>query len=157
VRRMCSAEIVIDAPAETIWATVADVTRVGEWSAECKRCSWVGEASGAVPGARFRGANQRIWLRWTRLNEIVSVDAPRRLIWRTIASGPYPDSVEWHIELTPENGSTRVRESFTVVTMPRLMEWLVTAAVPAHRDRTRDLENDLKRLKRLIEHARATA
>jgi hypothetical protein len=33
---MCDAEIVIDAPAEAIWAVVADVTRVGEWSAECR-------------------------------------------------------------------------------------------------------------------------
>jgi uncharacterized protein YndB with AHSA1/START domain len=157
VKRNCAAETVIDAPPETIWATVCDVTRVGEWSGECKRCTWAGGAVAGVPGARFRGTNRRIWLRWTRLNEIVSADEPRRLVWRTMPSGPYPDSVEWHIELTPENGSTRVRESFTVVTMPRLMEWLVTATVPAHRDRTRDLENDLQRLKSLIEHSPATA
>jgi len=155
MRRMCAAETVIDAPAEAIWAVVCDVTRVGEWSGKCRGCSWVGEAGAAVPGARFRGANRRSWLRWTRLNEIIAADEPRQLIWRTIASGPYPDSVEWQIDLVSCNGGTLVRESFTVLAMPRLMEWLLWVAVPAHRDRTSDLESDLGRLKALVENGPA--
>jgi Polyketide cyclase / dehydrase and lipid transport len=148
---MCAAEAVIDAPAEAIWTVISDVTRVGEWSGECTGCSWDGEPNAAVPGARFHGVNRRSWLRWRRLNEIVAVDEHRRLIWRTIPSGPYPDSVEWQIELVPENSSTRVRESFNVLAMPRLMEWLLWVAVPAHRDRTSDIQSDLGRLKGLVE------
>jgi Polyketide cyclase / dehydrase and lipid transport len=147
---MCMAETFIDAPAAAIWAVVADVTRVGEWSGECRGCSWASELRAAVPGARFRGANRRSWLRWTRLKEVIVADEPRRFIWRTIPGGPYPDSVEWQIDLVPENGSTRVRESFTVLSMPRLMELLLWVAVPAHRDRTGDLESDLGRLQRLV-------
>ena len=157
MRRTCAAETVIDAAAEAIWAVVADVTRVGEWSAECRGCSWAGGSGAPVPGARFRGANRRGWLRWTRLNEIITADEPRRLNWRTIPSGPYPDSVEWQIDIVPDNGTTRVRESFTVLTMPRLMEWLAWIAVPAHRDRTPDLECDLERLKSLVESSPARA
>jgi hypothetical protein len=157
MKRTCSAETVIDAPAEAIWAVVCDVTRVGEWSGECRGCSWVGGARAPIPGARFRGANRRSWLRWTRLNEIITVNEPFQLHWRTIPSGPYPDSVEWQIDLARENGSTRVRESFTVLAMPRLMEWLLWLVVPAHRDRTHDLESDLKRLKSLAENAPVTA
>ena len=153
MRRMCHAEIVIDAPAEAIWAVVSDVTRVGEWSAECRGCAWAGHPAAAVPGARFRGANRRSWLRWTRLNEIIAAEEPGRLIWRTIPSGPYPDSVQWQIDLVPEDGRTRVRESFAVLVMPRLMEWLLWVAVPAHRDRTCDLEHDLGRLKHLVEES----
>ncbi len=130
---------------------VADVTRVGEWSGECRGCAWAGEPDAAVPGARFHGANRRSWLRWTRLNEITAAEEPDRLIWRTIPSGPYPDSVEWQIDLIPDNGRTRVRESFTVLVMPRLMEWLLWVAVPGHRDRTSELESDLERLKHLVE------
>jgi hypothetical protein len=157
MKRTCSAETVIDAPAEAIWAVVCDVTRVGEWSGECRGCSWVGEVRVPIPGARFRGANRRAWLRWTRLNEIITVNEPFQLNWRTIPSGPYPDSVEWQIDLVPENGSTRVRESFTVLAMPRLMERLLWVVVPAHRDRTHDLESDLKRLKSLAENSPVTA
>jgi hypothetical protein len=153
VRRICAAETVIDASAEAIWAVVADVTRVGEWSGECRGCSWTGEPGAPVPGARFQGANRRSWLRWTRLNEIVAAAQSRQLVWRTIPSGPYPDSVEWQIDLAPENGSTRVRESFTVLAMPRLMEWLLWVTVPGHRDRTSDLESDLERLKHLVENS----
>ena len=151
MRRMCTAETVIDAPAAAIWTVVADVTRVGEWSGECRGCAWAGEPDAAVAGARFHGANRRSWLRWTRLNEITVAEEPGRLIWRTIPSGPYPDSVEWQIDLIPDNGRTRVRESFTVLVMPRLMEWLLWVAVPAHRDRTSELESDLERLKHLVE------
>ena len=91
MKRTCSAETVIDAPAEAIWAVVCDVTRVGEWSGECRGCSWVGAVSAPIPGARFRGANRRSWLRWTRLNEIITVNEPVQLNWRTIPSGPYPE------------------------------------------------------------------
>ena len=157
MRRTCAAETVIDAPAQAIWAVVSDVTRAGEWSGECQGCSWAGGRGAPVPGARFRGVNQRSWLRWTRLNEIVAADEARQLIWRTIPSGPYPDSVEWRIDLAPEDGGTWVRESFTVLAMPRLMEWLLWLVVPAHRDRTHDLQSDLERLKRLAEHSPVTA
>ena len=156
MRRMCAAETVINAPAEAIWAVVADVRRVGEWSAECRGCAWAGDSDAPVPGARFRGANRRSWLRWTRLNEIIVAQAPRRLVWRTIPSGPYPDSVEWQVDLVPDDGRTRVRESFVVLVMPRLMEWLIWLAVPAHRDRTSDLERDLERLKHLVEKSSVT-
>jgi hypothetical protein len=157
MKRTCSAETVIDAPAEAIWAVVSDVTRVGDWSGECRGCSWVGGVRAPIPGARFRGANRRSWLRWRRLNEIITVNEPVQLNWRTIPSGPYPDSVEWQIDLARENGSTRVRESFTVLTMPRLMEWLLWVVVPGHRDRTHDLESDLERLKSLAENSPVAA
>jgi hypothetical protein len=53
----------------------------------------------------------------------------------------------------PGEAVPRVRESFTVLKMPRLMEWLVRAALPAHRDRTSDLEADLEPLKNLVENS----
>ncbi len=34
------AEIDIDAP-ERVYALLADVTRMGEWSPECVRCQWM--------------------------------------------------------------------------------------------------------------------
>jgi hypothetical protein len=125
----------------------------GLLEAECRGCTWAGDPAAPVLGARFRGANRRSWLRWTRLNEIIAAEEPGRLIWRTIPSGPYPDSVQWQIDLVPEGGRTRVRESFAVLVMPRLMEWLLWMAVPAHRDRTSDLERDLGRLKHLVENS----
>lgn len=151
MRHTCEADVVIRRPPEAVWAVVADVTRVGEWSDECLRCTWVEGAAGPVAGARFRGRNRRGGLRWSRLNEIVVADAPRELVWRTVPSGPYPDSVEWRITLCPEGDGTRVTESYRIVHIPKLMEWVITAFFPPHRDRTSDLERDLDRLRALVE------
>jgi hypothetical protein len=151
MRRECRAEISVNATAEAIWAVVSDVTRVGEWSGECRGCTWVTGSDRVAPGARFRGRNRRGGFRWTRLNEIVAANRPTELVWRTIPTGPYPDSVEWRITLVSDQLGTRVSESFRILRIPRPMEWLVGLAIPAHRDRTADLSRDLVRLKSLVE------
>lgn len=64
------AEIDIAAPPETVWDLVADVTRMGEWSPECYRCSWSGGATGPMAGARFRGWNRYGPLRWATTSTV---------------------------------------------------------------------------------------
>lgn len=151
MRRNCEASVTITAPAEAVWAVVSDVTRVGEWSGECKGCAWVDGANGPAPGARFRGRNRRGGVRWTRRNEMTVVERPRTLVWRTVARLPYLDSTEWRVSLDEDGGGTQVTEVFQVLRMARLMEWLLWLAMPAHRDRTADLAQDLARLKVLVE------
>jgi uncharacterized protein YndB with AHSA1/START domain len=155
VRREATATVVIHAPAEAIWAVVGDVTRVGQWSGECRGGAWAPGTAGLEPGAEFWGHNRRGWLRWTRLNRVISVEAPRRLVWRTLPRGPYPDSVEWTIELAQAEAGTAVTESFSVLKLPRLMDWAISVTLPPHRDRTDDLLADLGRLKALVEGERA--
>jgi branched-chain amino acid transport system permease protein len=41
-----SASIHISMPPEAVYRLVSDVTRMGEWSPECRRCEWVGAAAG---------------------------------------------------------------------------------------------------------------
>ena len=151
MRRKCEASVTVKASAEAVWAVISDVTRVGEWSGECRGCAWEGGADAATPGARFRGRNRRGGFRWTRLNEVVLAQRPCTLVWRTLARAPYPDSVEWRVNLVEDATGTRVSESFHVLKMPRLMEWVVGAVISPHRDRTADLTDDLQRLKVLVE------
>lgn len=151
MRHTCTAEVVIDCRPEAVWAVIADVTRVGEWSGECRACRWEGDSREAVAGARFRGRNRRGGLRWTRINEIVVADPPRELVWRTVPAGLYPDSVEWRITMAAEGTSTRVTESYRIVHIPRVMEWAIAAFFPPHRDRTEDLERDLHRLRHIVQ------
>ncbi len=151
MRRSCEANVTIAAAPEAVWSVVADVTRVGEWSGECRGCEWLGSETVVAPGVRFRGRNRRGGLRWTRLNEVVVADEPRAIVWRTVAQFPYPDSVEWHWRLDPVDGGTRVTQGFEVLHIPRVMEWGVGIAMPAHRDRSTDLVDDLGRLKELVE------
>jgi uncharacterized protein YndB with AHSA1/START domain len=151
MRRKCEASVVVAASPDAVWTVISDVTRVGEWSGECRGCVWESGAAAPAPGARFRGRNRRGGFRWTRVNEVTLVHRPHTLVWRTIARRPYPDSVEWRVVLDDEGASTRVSESFEVLNMPRLMEWFLWLALPAHRDRTADLVEDLGRLKVVVE------
>jgi hypothetical protein len=151
MRRECEASVVINAPSEAVWSVVSDVTRVGEWSGECRGCDWVGSSGTAAPGAKFRGHNRRGGMRWTRLNEVVRAEAPNELVWRTVPSGLYPDSVEWRLGITPKDQACEVTESYRIVKLPKIMEWGISIFMPAHRDRSLDLADDLNRLKHLVE------
>ena len=151
MRRNCEANITVAASPEAVWAVIADVTRVGEWSGECRGCMWVDGADAPEAGARFRGRNRRGGLRWSRLSEVVLADRPHTLVWRTIARVPYLDSSEWRVSLVEDGTGTRVTQSFHVLTIPRLMERLIWLVMPAHRDRTTDLAEDLARLKDVVE------
>jgi uncharacterized protein YndB with AHSA1/START domain len=153
MRRECEATVIITATPEAVWAVVSDVTRVGEWSGECRGCEWVEGADRPRPGAHFRGRNRRGGFRWTRLNEVIVANEPHDLVWQTVARAPYPDSVEWHISLEPQGRRTKVRQSFRVLHMPWWMDRAVSLAVSPHRDRTADLVEDLTRLKTLVESA----
>lgn len=135
----------VAADVDAVWAVVRDPTRVGEWSHECQGATWVGGATEAGPGARFRGRNRQGVLRWGRLCEVLRVD-PHALVWRTVPTRLYPDSSEWTIRLTPvEGGGTRITQSFEVV-KGTVLEPLYAKLAPAHRDRTEALRHDLRRI-----------
>jgi len=81
------------------------------------------------------------------------VEQPHALVWQTLPRPPYLDSVEWRLSLTEDRTGTRVRESFHVLHLPRLMEGFFWLIMPSHRDRTADLVEDLGRLKAVVESA----
>jgi hypothetical protein len=146
VQRHGRTEVVVAAPRDAVWAVVSDVTRVGEWSHECRGARWLGDASRAAPGARFRGRNRTGLIRWGRVNEVVTAE-PYEISWRTVSTALYPDSCEWRIRLDEVDGGTRIEQSFDVVTAPpKLLEVLYATAIPGHRDRTDALRDDLRRL-----------
>ncbi len=136
----------VDAPVDAVWRVVADVTRVPEWSHECRRVAWLGGATHPDAGTRFRGTNRAGLLTWSRTNEVVAADAPNALVWRTIPSWRYPDSTEWRIELHADGTGTRIVQSYEVVRAPALLARVYAIAVPNHRDRTTALVGDLQRL-----------
>jgi uncharacterized protein YndB with AHSA1/START domain len=156
VQKQSRVEVVVDAAPAEVWPVVSDVTRVGEWSHECRSAEWAGGDGRPVPGARFRGRNRAGWLRWGRTCEIVAVEEPRALIWRTVPTWLYPDSTEWCIELGPSGPGTRITQSFRVLRAPWLLDRLYARLIPSHQDRDARLEADLVRLGAAArqEHAR---
>jgi uncharacterized protein YndB with AHSA1/START domain len=146
VQKNSRVEVIVDAPVEDVWRVVADVTRTGEWSHECRTVSWVPGAGSSAPGARFRGRNRAGWARWTRTCEIVAVDAPRELVWRTVPSVLFPDSTEWRIRLEPTGRGTAITQSFRVLRAPWLLDRLYARLIPSHQDRDARLAEDLGRI-----------
>jgi uncharacterized protein YndB with AHSA1/START domain len=149
--RTATATIHIDASPMEVWRTVVDVQRQHGWSCEATKCEWVPPADQASAGARFRGYNRRGFRRWTRENEVTDVEPGQRLCWRTLPSRVYPDSTDWRIELRPDGAGTEVRESYQIRSMPRGFEIFMYWFNPSHRERSADLEGDLRRLKAYVE------
>jgi hypothetical protein len=139
-------EVVVDASVEAVWRVIADVTRTGEWSHECHRGTWQRGATAAAPGARFRGHNRSGWLRWSRVCEIVALEAPYRISWRTIPTPLFPDSTVWSIALEPVGTRTRVAQTHQTGETPRWFKWVVGSVVPTHLDRRGALTDDLHRI-----------
>ena len=119
---------------------------MGEWSHECRRVEWLDGATTAAPGVRFRGTNKAGLWTWSRVNEMVVVDAPQTFAWRTVPSRRFPDSSEWRIELEPVEGGTRITQSYEVLRAPAALAVLYAVLVPAHRGRSSGLTDDLRRL-----------
>ena len=138
-------EVTVDAPIDAVWDVVRDVTRVGEWSGECVGARWLDGSLEAAPGARFRGRNRSGWARWGRICEIDEAE-PYALVWRTVPSGPYLDSVRWRLELAPADGGTRISQRYEDIRAPSALVVLFAYLVPSHRDRTAELVEDLQRL-----------
>ena len=146
IARICRTEVSVDAPVAAVWGLISDVTRTGEWSRECYQAAWLHGATRAAPGVRFRGRNRSGWLRWSRVCEVVAVEAPREFAWRTIPTPLLPDSTEWRIALEPVNGGTRIVQSYQVIKVPGWLDWVTARVNPAHIDRSGALADDLRRI-----------
>lgn len=153
VQKQARVEVYVDAAPSQVWRVVADVTRVGEWSHECRSAEWLGGTDAPSLGARFRGRNRAGVFRWGRTCEIVTLDEPAQIAWRTVPSLLYPDSTLWRVELEPTGaGGTVVRQSFDVLRAPWVLDRLYAFLIPTHQDRDAGLAQDLRRLGEVAAH-----
>ncbi len=128
-----------------VWDVLTDVTRVGEWSHECRTARWLDGDTHAVPGARFRGTSTSGWKRWSRDCTFTTVDARHELAWVT-HGGIWGDATEWRYRLTPTTEGTVITQAYQVLTMPWWFDRAVWVLMPAHHDRRPALRGDLERL-----------
>ncbi len=142
-RRHDSVSIEIAAPPEKVYALVSDVTRMGNWSPECRSCAWTGGATGPVEGARFRARNKGgrgpSWFTWP----VITVADPGRE-FAFNRSGPGIGSYTWRYTFEPSTTGTRLTESYQVEKpLAKAMDWLTHKWVGS-RDRDLDLREGMQ-------------
>ena len=103
-------EVDIDAAPEQVYALLAEVTRMGEWSSECVGCRWLGRTREARPGARFRGTSRNGWHRWSTTSTI-TVAEPGRAFAFTVSYLRLPVAT-WRYDFhADKRGGTVLTES----------------------------------------------
>ncbi len=100
----------IAAPAETLYALVSDVTRMGEWSPENVGGRWLDGATGPSVGARFRGSNRRGRRRWSNTCTVVAADPGHSFAFDVSVIG-VPVS-RWTYEFRPDGDAAVVTETW---------------------------------------------
>ena len=71
----------IAASPEQVYAAIADVTRMGEWSGECHTCEWHEGFNGPVVGATFDGHNRNGEFTWTTQGKIIEAEPGRAFVF----------------------------------------------------------------------------
>ncbi len=145
----------IDAPPEKVWALLANLEQMGQWSPECYRVRWLdGASSPATPGARFKGWNRFGWMRWSMTCQVQTAEPGRELAFSTIQRER--ELVRWRYRFEPANAGTDLIESFQVIWLP-LTARLAEDVLMRDRDRRREeaMRATLSRIKNLAERGTA--
>jgi uncharacterized protein YndB with AHSA1/START domain len=103
----------IDASPERVWELVGDPARMGEWSPECRRVTWLGGVSAPAVGARFRGYNRIARRRWSTVGTVVAYEPGREVAW-DVSAGPLAVA-RWGYRVEPAGevgGGCTLTESF---------------------------------------------
>jgi ribosome-associated toxin RatA of RatAB toxin-antitoxin module len=149
-----SVERVIRSEADRLWASVADVTRMPEWSPETVSATWLDPVGPASVDARFEGTNRHGRKTWKTVCTVTASEQGRVFAFR-VKAGPLPIA-EWSYTFEPVEHATVVVESWTDRrnALARLVSTLVTGVKDRRTHNRATMEHTLDNLER---HAEATA
>jgi uncharacterized protein YndB with AHSA1/START domain len=123
------ASVHVDAAPDDVWHLVTDITRMGEWSPQCRGGRWIGREHGPVVGARFVGINRQGWKWWATTNRVVQAEPGRLFAFRT-----EQNRARWVFRLEPDgDGTTLVQRRELPAGRPVLSYGLVWALLGGHR------------------------
>jgi uncharacterized protein YndB with AHSA1/START domain len=94
-------------PAE-VYAAISDVTRMGEWSAECYACEWSESAAQPRIGATFEGHNRNGDRTWTTQCKVIEADAGRAFAFECSMYGFHYST--WGYRIDPTEAGCSVTE-----------------------------------------------
>ncbi len=97
------AEIEINAPVSKVWGLVSDLSRMPEWSPQCRIMKVLGPIR---PGTRTVNLNRRGLLFWPTTSVITEVVPERKIAFKIPAN-----TTVWSYELEPTATGTKVIET----------------------------------------------
>jgi len=100
---LLQAETEINAPVDKVWNLVSDLSRMPQWSPQCRLMKSFGPLR---PGTRTFNLNRRNYLFWPTTSTITEVIPQRKLAFRVNAN-----NTVWSYELEPTPNGTRVVET----------------------------------------------
>ena len=103
-------ERTIAAPPEVLWALVADITRMGDWSPENTGGRWVRGADGPTLGAHFKGTNSNGSKSWSSDCVVTACEPGKRFGFDVKAVGL--KVAGWTYEFEPLEDGCRVAETW---------------------------------------------
>jgi uncharacterized protein YndB with AHSA1/START domain len=98
----------IAAPPEAVYAAIADVTRMGEWSEECYACEWHEGVDGPAVGATFDGHNRHADKEWTSQGKVVEA-MPGKAFAFEVSMMDFHYAT-WGYRIEPTEAGSRVTE-----------------------------------------------
>ena len=140
--------IEINAPPETVYAYLQDLSRHSEWSSNVRKIELTNGAAGTV-GAEYT-ASEEVPKGLTSYARITALDAPRRIAWQSTDHRVF--RTEWEFLIAPKNGGTELTQhvEFYPLTLPaNVILYLFRVPVVAKEDRAS--------LERIKEHAERDA
>jgi uncharacterized protein YndB with AHSA1/START domain len=100
---LLQAQIDIDAPVAKVWALVSDLSRMPQWSPQCRMMKPLGPVR---QGTRTININRRNYTFWPTTSTVTEVIPETKLAFRVNANNTI-----WSYELQPTDGGTRVVET----------------------------------------------
>ena len=104
------ARVHVDAAPQQVYDIVSDVTRMGEWSPECRDAEWTEGCTGPEADARFLGHNQAGDFTWSV--PCMITECVEGKVFAFYAGDGSARSTTWRFELEPSAAGTRLTESF---------------------------------------------
>jgi uncharacterized protein YndB with AHSA1/START domain len=143
-----SATVEVAASPEEVWATLSDVSRMTEWSPECRKIVVLGSPKEGV-GTKFLGLNRRGWAVWPTTSRVVRYEPGKAVAWKTRESG-----ATWSYELASSASGTsltgrRELASFTVGT--KLLAPVIGGAAGHDEELADGIRTTLERIKATVE------
>ena len=131
---------------------VADVTKMGSWSPECRSCEWIDDPG--REGSRFRGHNRNGVFRWTTEARVLIADRGREFSFATLHKGEPATRWSYRFDCADsDRAATIVTETFQSVRTPRLIAFTERYVI---RNRQHQLEDGMRATLRALKAAAET-